>query len=657
MVVATLTGGATGYYAQPANLINFVNDSPSSGAADEQRDRVEAEQAHLRDVARRGDTHEHAAGSALLAAQSGTKGSKKAKAKAWSKAKASPKTAGSKKWSSSGWPSKTRASGGAAGSSDSPSSGSASSASGNLARWARSAGTAGSARSARSAASDSSESSGSVISVPSWQLTSNLTNATNATSWANSTRFSGNVSAVAPPPPPPYVFVASPRPPSPPPGVCGEVGQSACVDFNVTTGETSHTCTSLENSRVGAVPNVNGTYRCELVSDSCGDLGQLACIMTNMTTGVTIHSCTSIAHELSVGAVERIFDGQTMYWCETTGEDCGSVSQPACLEIGDAQGNAIHSCQSDGHPTVGAVPSSAKGDNHTYVCEVCGEPNGPACECTETEERAADNLLDANATMAPCAGVTSHWCRFGPQYIAAQSVDGLYHCVHNDSDTEAEMLCGTLGQQACLDVSTGVYSCRSPSPDGSIVRAMHIIGEPGAPFLCRRCSNDTDADGNSCETGAEYRANTTHPLISNATNATNFNATLNYQTERWLVFDSRVLSPPVPPPVGPAPSPASHWKGGNHSHNRDRHHHLRQRLRGSQLSPTSEPTFGLIIAIVMLSVLLAIVMLVATYYRFDANAKKAALEAEAKAAEAAAPAAEKSVTWGDRLTLSAPRKA
>ena len=58
-----------------------------------------------------------------------------------------------------------------------------------------------------------------------------------------------------------------------------------------------------------------------------------------------------------------------------TREYCGRLGLPAC--VSEEGGNIIvHSCFSDGHPTVGAVDT-----NGTYMCVLCGEPNLYACEC------------------------------------------------------------------------------------------------------------------------------------------------------------------------------------------------------------------------------------------------------------------------------------
>ena len=60
-----------------------------------------------------------------------------------------------------------------------------------------------------------------------------------------------------------------------------------------------------------------------------------------------------------------------------------------------------------------------------------------------------------------------------------------------DAQREAEQDCGTLGHRACLDSATGVNSCASPGPDGSMVRAMQPNDDPMAPFMCLSCDGQS----------------------------------------------------------------------------------------------------------------------------------------------------------------------
>ena len=98
-----------------------------------------------------------------------------------------------------------------------------------------------------------------------------------------------------------------------------------------------------------------------------------------------------------------------------TREYCGRLGLPAC--VSEEGGNiVVHSCFSDGHPTVGAVDT-----NGTYMCVLCGEPNLYACECTH----------DNNSTLPdhyslPCSDGLSHWCLYYPQYVVTEETDGRF---------------------------------------------------------------------------------------------------------------------------------------------------------------------------------------------------------------------------------------
>ena len=94
--------------------------------------------------------------------------------------------------------------------------------------------------------------------------------------------------------------------------------------------------------------------------------------------------------------------------------NCGGLNQLACYST-DAAGNEVHSCFSDGKPTIGAVQMTA---DALYTCQVCGGPEGPACECTNDNEAVA---------TSPCEQGLTHWC-LGEGFEAVASPDGLWKC-------------------------------------------------------------------------------------------------------------------------------------------------------------------------------------------------------------------------------------
>jgi len=184
--------------------------------------------------------------------------------------------------------------------------------------------------------------------------------------------------------------------------------------------------------------------------------------------------------------------------------NCGYQGQTACTYQDDA-GDTINSCYSDGHPTVGAVPTmNMSSGDISYSCEECGRPFEHACECTH-DDAGSGEATDA-VYVNPCdINGMGHWCLFQPQYIATvDESNGFYYCVHNDTDTEEELSCGTEGREACLDIVTGVYSCLSPSSDGAtIVAVQDPPDSANSPFLCERAN--TEAKVRAARTAAATR--------------------------------------------------------------------------------------------------------------------------------------------------------
>jgi hypothetical protein len=179
---------------------------------------------------------------------------------------------------------------------------------------------------------------------------------------------------------------------------------------------------------------------------------------------------------------------------QVAADGCGQLGQPSCTNNDPTTGFTIHTCASQGHPTVGAVPTTTPGN---YTCAICGEPDAPACECTH------DNLYNPQQTTVdryprPCTGQMTHWCRYQPQYVAQILNDGYrFECHHNDTDTGEQILCGQVGHEACLNIYEGTYSCISPDPKtGESVAAVlwdndvHTRHQPNAPYLCKVCGTE-----------------------------------------------------------------------------------------------------------------------------------------------------------------------
>ena len=93
--------------------------------------------------------------------------------------------------------------------------------------------------------------------------------------------------------------------------------------------------------------------------------------------------------------------------------NCGGLNQLACYST-DAAGNEVHSCFSDGKPTMAPQMTA----DALYTCHVCGGPEGPACECTNDNEAVA---------TSPCEQGLTHWC-LGVGFEAVASPDGLWKC-------------------------------------------------------------------------------------------------------------------------------------------------------------------------------------------------------------------------------------
>jgi hypothetical protein len=176
---------------------------------------------------------------------------------------------------------------------------------------------------------------------------------------------------------------------------------------------------------------------------------------------------------------------------------CGVRGLPACEYYDPTRAIIVHQCSSDGNPTIGAVITSSRGaTNVTYMCKPCGEPGEEACECTH------DNTHNRQIHVPdhiphPCIGAMSHWCRYQPQYISS-SEDGIqYNCVQNVTDAPQQQTCGTIDQEACLNIYSMAYSCTSPDPQtGVVVDAVlfdpDIIKRhnPNAAQMCKLCGTE-----------------------------------------------------------------------------------------------------------------------------------------------------------------------
>lgn len=104
-----------------------------------------------------------------------------------------------------------------------------------------------------------------------------------------------------------------------------------------------------------------------------------------------------------------------------TDECCGYLNFPACTTYDYATGSRVHSCYSDGHPTIGAIRTLDRG----YVCQTCGYPAQPACECTHT-----------NSAVNPCDHGVTHWCLYGPEFTAIPAANGQHLCMRNETGAQ-----------------------------------------------------------------------------------------------------------------------------------------------------------------------------------------------------------------------------
>jgi len=193
---------------------------------------------------------------------------------------------------------------------------------------------------------------------------------------------------------------------------------------------------------------------------------------------------------------------------------CGMLHEPACTYENTTLSLTMHSCYSEARPTIGAIRDS----NGTYVCSVCGRPNGPACECTfDNEANKHDHgNLEIEKQHRPCQGEMDHWCLDGPEYFPSPDSTGVFDfvCIQNttynvteeEEHINAELTpllvstqnstqltsndCGLLGERSCLDPHNGVHSCASPGPHGQTVRAMpYDESDPNTHMVCVACGH------------------------------------------------------------------------------------------------------------------------------------------------------------------------
>lgn len=167
---------------------------------------------------------------------------------------------------------------------------------------------------------------------------------------------------------------------------------------------------------------------------------------------------------------------------------CGHINEPACVMHVPETDIIVHSCFSEGLPTIGAVPINST----YYMCMVCGRPHGFACECTFDNPYNLHDHAPKGTYEPPCTNGLQHWCLHGPTYYpeADEMFGGAIKCMRNTTaeQLQQEQNCGLLGERACLDSGTSISSCASPGPDGSTVRAMQPDGDAKAPTMCLSCN-------------------------------------------------------------------------------------------------------------------------------------------------------------------------
>ena len=126
----------------------------------------------------------------------------------------------------------------------------------------------------------------------------------------------------------------------------------------------------------------------------------------------------------------------------------------------------------------GALPDTTG----KYKCIPCSRPNQRACECTH--EAVGEFMSDP---PRPCDLGLTHWCLYEPEYVVTTGSDGLEYCMHNASNTALETVCGTEGHEACLNVTTGIFSCTSPDAQNTTVSAMRAHNDPTDTVMCIAC--------------------------------------------------------------------------------------------------------------------------------------------------------------------------
>jgi len=248
---------------------------------------------------------------------------------------------------------------------------------------------------------------------------------------------------------------------------CGTLGYEACLD----TKTSVYSCLS---------PSPDGTE--VYAAQPTGDPNEAyMCVSGTTKAGKAAKQKAAKAARAAGGKAEGHKKSLSKQGVTAQTAECGEEGEPACTSYDAATGNTIHSCLSAADssvPTIGAVPTISSGEL-VYMCEECGQPFELACECTHDNEEGDDSTYET-----PCTTAMSHWCTYQPQYVAVAAPDSFYYCIHNETDTPAELACGTLGYEACLDQKTSVYSCLSPSPDGTEVFAAQPNGDPNEAFMC-----------------------------------------------------------------------------------------------------------------------------------------------------------------------------
>ena len=64
------------------------------------------------------------------------------------------------------------------------------------------------------------------------------------------------------------------------------------------------------------------------------------------------------------------------------------------------------------------------------------------------------------------------------------------------ADIDRELVCGSEGEEACLDTDSASYSCRPFADDGTPLNAVQFGPDPNdrreanAPFMCLRCGTE-----------------------------------------------------------------------------------------------------------------------------------------------------------------------